>query len=155
MIGVIDVLGALLAFVGIWIFLLDRRKGFGPMLVALALLLTSGAFARDSGQWAASDPAIREWYRGLMMPDLPMSPCCGEADAYWADEIHVRDGKTYATVTDDRDDAPLGRPHIPNGTEVEVPNHKLKWDRGNPVGHGILFLSREGFVYCYVQPGGA
>ena len=77
MIGAIDVLGALLAFVGIWIFLLDRRKGFGPMLVALALLLTSGAFARDSGQWAASDPAIREWYRGLMMPDLPMSPCSG------------------------------------------------------------------------------
>jgi len=25
-----------------------------------------------------------------------------EADAYWADEIHVRDGITFATITDDR-----------------------------------------------------
>jgi hypothetical protein len=32
--------------------------------------------------------------------------CCGEADAYWADEIHVRDGKTFATITDDRPDEP-------------------------------------------------
>jgi len=40
-----------------------------------------------------------------------------EADAYWADEIHVRDGKTYATINDDRPDEPLGRPHIDNGTE--------------------------------------
>ncbi len=117
----------------------------------LVLLIAGSALARDSGQWANSDPAISNWYRSLMMPDLPQSPCCGEADAYWADEIHVRDGKTYATVTDDRPDAPLGRPHIANGTVIEVPNHKLKWDRGNPTGHGVLFLSREGFVYCFVQ----
>jgi len=47
--------------------------------------------------------------------------CCGEADAYWADEIHVRDGKTYATITDDRPDEARGRPHIDVGTEIENP----------------------------------
>jgi len=110
--------------------------------------------ARDLGQWEAGDPAIREWYQALMQPDNPAVSCCGEADAYWADEIHVRDGKTYATITDDRPDEPRRRPHVDVGTEIEIPNHKLKWDKSNPNGHGILFLSRGGYVYCYVQPGG-
>ena len=110
--------------------------------------------ARDLGQWEAVDPAIRQWYQALMQPDVPSASCCGEADAYWADEIHVRDGKTYATITDDREDGPRGRPHVEIGTEIEIPDHKLKWDRANPTGHGVLFLSRAGYVFCYVQPGG-
>jgi len=135
----------------------NRRRialycGWCAGVVALAL---GGAQARDIGQWEASDPAIRQWYKSLMRPDVPTSPCCGEADAYWADEVHVRDGKTFVTITDDRDDGPLGRPHVPNGTVVEVPDIKLKWDRGNPTGHGILFMSRSQYVFCYVQPGGA
>ena len=76
-------------------------------------------------------------------------------DAYWADEVHVRDGKTYVKITDDRPDEPRGRPHVEIGTEIEVPNHKLKWDKSNPTGHGVVFLSRAGYVYCFVQPGGA
>lgn len=126
---------------------------FGVSVLVFMLAMKAVA-ARDSGQWENSDPTIRAWYEGLMQPDAPTASCCGKSDAYWADEVHVRDGKTYATITDDRDDAPLGRPHVPNGTVIEIPNHKLKWDRGNPTGHGVLFLSRERHVYCYVQPGG-
>ncbi len=118
-------------------------------------LLIMPAAAHDSGQWEATDPAIRKWFQELMQPDIPTASCCGEADAYFADQIHFRDGKTYATITDDRPDAPRNRPHIDVGTEIEIPNHKLKWDRGNPTGHGIVFLSRAGYVFCYVQPGGA
>jgi len=44
----------------------------------------------------------------MMQPDVPNASCCGEADAYWANEIHVRDGNTYATITDDRPNEPLG-----------------------------------------------
>ena len=66
--------------------------------------------ARDLGQWENADPAIREWYQALMQPDVPTASCCGEADAYWADEIHVRDGKTYVIITDDRPDEPRGPP---------------------------------------------
>jgi hypothetical protein len=128
----------------------------GIGIVALVLLLALRlSHARDLGQWDAQDPALKEWYQSLMRPDAPTSSCCGEADAYWADEFHVRDGKTYATITDDRPDAPRGRPHVENGTEFEVPPEKLKWDRSNPTGHGVLFLSRQGYVFCYVQPGGA
>jgi hypothetical protein len=46
------------------------------------------------------------------------------------------------------------RPQIDIGTEIEMPNNKLKWDKSNPTGHGIVFLSRAGYVFCYVQPGG-
>jgi hypothetical protein len=111
--------------------------------------------ARDLGQWGAinNDPSVREWYQALMQPDMPNASCCGEADAYFADEVHVRDGKTYATITDDRPDEPRMRPHIDIGTEIEIPNNKLKWDKSNPTGHGVVFLSRAGYVFCYVQPG--
>jgi hypothetical protein len=135
-----------------------RTKHLGCWIIivtfAAVLIFIAVANAHDDNHGGVSDPAIQQWYRSLMQPDNPTSSCCGEADAYWADEFHVRDGKTYATITDDRDDAPLGRPHIENGTEVEIPNHKLKWDRANPTGHGVVFLSRQGFVFCYVQPGG-
>lgn len=127
----------------------------GCVLVLLVSLFVSWAYPRDLGQWEAGDPAIVAWYQGLMQPDNPKVSCCGEADAYWADEVHVRDGKTFITITDDRPDEPRKRPHIPSGTEFEVPNAKLKWDEGNPTGHGVLFLSRGGLVYCYVQPGGS
>lgn len=136
-----------------------RGKGWlaltGAGVLALILLLTLHfAHARDLGQWQNGDPSIVEWYQSLMQPDVPTASCCGEADAYWADEVHVKDGKVYAVITDDRPDEPRQRPHIDIGTEVEVPNNKLKWDRSNPTGHGIVFLSRGGYVFCYVQPGG-
>ena len=100
--------------------------------IVLGLVLGSMigvANARDLGQWEAVDPAIREWYQALMQPDVPTASCCGEADAYWADEVHVKDGKTYAIITDDRPDEPRRRPHIDVGTEIEIPNNKLKWDQ--------------------------
>jgi len=87
------------------------------------------------------------------LSDVPNAPCCGEADAYWADGVHVRDGKTYVTITDDRPDEPLGRPHLDVGTEIEIPNKKLKWDKGNPTGHGIVFLSRPVTYSVTFSPG--
>jgi hypothetical protein len=31
---------------------------------------------------------------------------------------------------------------------------KIKWDRGNPTGHGIIFIGGGDEVYCYLPPGG-
>lgn len=118
--------------------------------LVLSLLLP----IHDDGQWENTDPAVKEWYRTLMQPDVPLMSCCGEADAYYADEVHVRDGKTYASITDDRADEPRHRPHVAIGTEFEIPDNKLKWDRSNPTGHNVLFISRSGFVFCFVQGGG-
>jgi hypothetical protein len=110
--------------------------------------------AHDSGQWENTDPQTRKWFETLMQPDNPSISCCGEADAYWADEYEVKEGKLFAIITDTRDDGPLGRPHVAPGTRIEVPQHKLKWDSGNPTGHTVIFLSSGGAVYCYVQNGG-
>lgn len=125
------------------------------ILAALAIALTPMlACARDLGQWENSDPVVKQWYRSLMMPDLPTSPCCGEADAYYCDEIHVKDGRTFCSITDDRPDAPLRRPHLDVGTVIEIPDKKLTWKDGNPTGHAVVFVSREKTVYCFVQNGG-
>lgn len=124
------------------------------ILLAL-LLLTTSAQARDLGQWdTATDKDVVEWYRSLKQPDTNVS-CCGESDAYWADSFEMsKDGEYVAIITDERPDEPRKRPHVPVGTKVVVPNHKLKFDQGNPTGHGVIFLSTTGHVFCYLPPGG-
>ncbi|MBB5045910.1 hypothetical protein HNR60_000645 [Rhodopseudomonas rhenobacensis] len=134
-----------------------RRSWRGGLAALLGLGLAGGpapSLARDLGQWEGSDPQLREWYRSLMQPDFPTVSCCGEADAYWADSYEIQDGQYVAIITDPRPDAPLRRPHLEIGTRILVPNHKLKWDGGNPTGHGIIFLGGPGFVFCYLPPGG-
>lgn len=128
------------------------------LLVAyvLAMLFWTPVPARDLGQWANQDHAISEWYEHLMRPDYPSSSCCGEADAYWCDDISVKDGHTFCKITDDRNDEPLRRPHIAVGTVIAIPDEKLKWDNGNPTGHAIVFIatfwsSRDQSVLCFVQ----
>lgn len=117
-------------------------------------LMANGTQARDFGQWGDADAEIAQWYAGLRQPDNPKQSCCGEADAYFADQIVVEGDKVFAIITDDRPDGPLGRQHVPVGTRIEVPAHKYKFDAGNPTGHTIIFLSLSLNVYCFVQNGG-
>ncbi len=118
----------------------------GATVVVLAVIRSD---ARDLGQWQDDD--LSHWYASLMQPDNPSISCCGEADAYWADGIEVVGDKVFAIITDDRPDEPLRRLHIPVGTKIEIPPHKLKFDRGNPTGHAIVFMSATRQVYCFVQ----
>ena len=104
--------------------------------------------ARDNGQWANSPLQVREWFQGLMQPDNPAVSCCGEADAFEADTFEVAGDHYVAIITD-------GHGVLANGTRVVVPNTKMKWDKGNPTGHGIIFIGAGGQLYCYVTPGGA
>jgi hypothetical protein len=124
------------------------------VLGAVFGFLMSATHARDLGQWESGNPEIRDWYQALMQPDNPAVSCCGEADAYWADSFEVYGDQYVAIITDPRPDEPLRRKHIDAGTKIVVPNYKLKYDQSNPTGHGIIFLSRGDFVYCYVAPGG-
>lgn len=114
-----------------------------PILVLLSLLLSTRADPHDH------DHSHDEWYKSLMQPDNPTASCCGVADAYWCDDISVKNGKTFCAITDDQ--TIPGRPSLPLGTLFEIPDRKLKWDRGNPTGHAIVFLSSGGAVYCFVQ----
>jgi hypothetical protein len=120
-------------------------------MLAIAILF----FLMPIGSLRAHDhehPELNEWYATLMQPDNPTSSCCGEADAYYCDDYYARDGKAYCKITDDR--VVPGRPQVDVGTEIEIPDRKLKFDRGNPVGHAVVFLSSGGAVYCFVQNGG-
>ncbi len=113
----------------------------------VAMLAAAGwALAHDPDH-----PEHHHWYGSLMQPDNPSASCCGLADAYWCDDYFARDGKAYCRITDGRDDKPLERPHIPIGTEFEIPPYKLKFDRGNPTGHSVIFVNTEGHVWCFVQ----
>ncbi len=114
---------------------------------ALTLRLDRAA-ARDNGQWADRPENVRQWFQSLMQPDHPHVSCCGEADAFEADNFETESDHYVAIVTD-------GKGVIPSGTRIPVPNEKMKWDAGNPTGHGIIFIGKEGQIYCYVAPGGA
>jgi hypothetical protein len=120
---------------------------FVTAVACLNILGLSSAPARDNGQWENSPPHIRQWFQGLKQPDHPTVSCCGEADAYEADIFEVEADHYVAVITD-------GKGEIPNGTKILVPNHKIKWDEGNPTGHGIIFMGSQGQVLCYVAPGG-
>lgn len=125
------------------------------LLLAAVLLATP---VRDNGQWQSESPQVHRWFQNLMQPDNPTVSCCGESDAYEADNFEVEGDHYVAIITDTRPDAFSNgtfRPHIDPGTHIPVPNEKMKWDKGNPTGHGIIFLSAsDGHVYCYVAPAG-
>jgi hypothetical protein len=131
-------------------------------IVAFGMSLGRPVEARDNGQWGEMPSNIREWFKNLQRPDFPGS-CCGEADAYEADRFEIEGDHYVAIITDgsggpDVDDGEggmvPGKPTRQNGTRIKVPNEKMKWDAGNPTGHGVLFLSSGGDVFCYVTPGG-
>jgi hypothetical protein len=121
---------------------------FLPLAALAALAMIASAAARDNGRWSDSPAQIRQWFQSLMQPDNPSMSCCGEADAFEADTFEVEGDHYVAVITD-------GKGVVANGTRIPVPNRKMKWDAGNPTGHGIVFLQVGTLnVYCYVAPGG-
>ena len=109
------------------------------------LFIMAPATARDNGQWAGSPAAIHQWFQSPMQPTI--RTCRAAADAFEADTFEVEGDHYIAVVTG-------GKGVIAPGTRIPVPNEKMKWDAGNPTGHGIIFLGSQGQVYCYVAPGG-
>ncbi len=129
-----------------------RALSYFAICVVIAVFAVGFAHARGNGQWP--DDGISQWFRTLMQPDHPSVSCCGEADAYWADSYRVTtEGQYVAIITDERPDEPLRRPHIDVGTEIVIPQEKIKFNQGNPTGHGIVFIG-YGQLYCYLPPGG-
>ena len=126
-----------------------RNVWAAPWIVILTLMVIGvvAANAHDDGQWANMPENIRQWLRSLKQPDHPRVSCCGEADAFEADSFEVEGDHYVAVITN-------GKGVIANGTRIPVPNQKMKWDAGNPTGHGIIFIGPQGQVYCYVTPGG-
>lgn len=118
-------------------------------LLALVITLFSVvARSERSPRWDDAPMNVRHWFQELMQPEPNQyTSCCGEADAFEAD-LYTSIGANYdATITD-------GKGVWANGLHIFVPAGKVKWDQGNPTGHGILFLDTGGNVICYAPPGG-
>jgi len=107
---------------------------------------------RYDPEWENSPPLIRKWFQELMQPDNPGLSCCGEADSYEAD-LYEQDADSYVAIVTGQGPA-VNKLHIPEGTRLRVPTAKIKWDKGNPTGHGIIFLGRDYTNFCYVPPAG-
>jgi hypothetical protein len=119
--------------------------------VAILVLTPIGtvANARDEGQWTETPEHVRRWFETLKQPDHPRVSCCGDADAYEADSFEAEGDHYVAIITAHRHVK-----NIPVGTRIPVPNSKMKYDAGNPTGHGIIFIGPRQQVFCYVTPGG-
>lgn len=139
------------------------------LLSALLILAATPLYAGDSRALnPTNDPAIAAWFKDLKQPDNPRTSCCGEADAFEADQFETGADGTYTAIITD------GRGALANGLHVRVPPNKLGKYESNPTGHGVIFLhviTREEVeddenpygpgdigrivVYCYVEPQGA
>jgi len=107
---------------------------------------------RYDPEWENSPPLVRKWFQELMQPDRPGFSCCGEADSYEAD-LYEQDGESYIAIITGQGPA-VNKLRIPEGTRLRVPTTKIKWDKGNPTGHGIIFIGRDYTIFCYVPPAG-
>lgn len=129
-----------------------RNVALGVLLGLLFGCALGSVKAHDYGQ--NSDPDIKAWFESLRQPDNAPAPCCGTSDGYWCDDLHVKGGRSFCTITDDR--IIPGRPEIPVGTEIQIPDAKMmngKQSHGNPTGHAIVFLNGGGtYVYCFILP---
>jgi hypothetical protein len=131
-----------------------RNVALGILLGLLFGCALGSVKAHDYGQ--NSDPDIKAWFESLIQPDNAPASCCGVADGYWCDDLHVRGGKSFCTITDDR--VIPQRAPIPVGTEIQIPDNKMldgKVANGNPTGHSIVFLnSGATIVYCFILSSG-
>ena len=128
-------------------------SALGSRVWGLVTKLPSNVWqVRYDPEWENSPPLVRKWFQELMQPDNPGYSCCGEADSYEAD-LYEQDGESYIAIITGQGPA-VNKLHIPEGTRLRVPTTKIKWDKGNPTGHGIIFVGRDYTIYCYVPPAG-
>lgn len=140
------------------------------LLVAAFLvgcLSPTPGYSRPSERWAQASPERKEFFEKAHMPDSPRVSCCGKADAYEADDIdddghgHVvailtcsdpENCVEHDPICDEEGDC-FPRP-LP-GTRIVIPTEKVlkPHQPDNFSGHGWVFLSAQGAVYCYAFPG--
>jgi hypothetical protein len=120
---------------------------------AIAALLPTCASAKYHGQ--DRDSALGKWFGSLLRPDrppeVPLASCCGEGDAYEADDYKDMGDHYHVVITDGSEKRfPDGsrRIPIPNGLAFDVPKDRpgqkgkvTPPQDGNPTGHAQLFLS--------------
>ena len=90
-----------------------------------------------------------EWFRSLHRQDG--RNCCAEYDAVWAEWVGTENGMYVVEITGggprDHEWAPIGRRYL-------VGQEFIVWNRGNPLGRPIMFLSPSTLEpLCFVPAG--
>lgn len=103
----------------------------------------------------------QSWIQAVRQPDNRQVSCCGDGDAYIADEFQTIGGNLFAVVTGDYQPLPGEEYQIvrqlKKGDKILIPPNKInkaREDGANPTTHGIVFISPgTGEVLCYFFPG--
>lgn len=132
------------------------------LLIAAAVLFVATSATCNAAGWDSNDPKIKAWFA-----EAPVRSCCGEGDAYEADEfLDAKDGVTLIITDDGKNlchdewDEEGGtykscKTAVPAGTRIFVPEDKLKYAPKNPTGHGVVFLRQGNLeVICAWLPSG-
>jgi hypothetical protein len=97
--------------------------------------LASAALAFDNGQYDNVPPDIRAWFKSVMAPNGV--PCCDISDGHRT-EYDVRNGAYWVPI---------------EGNWMEVPEHAIIKDHGNPVGQAVVWYVRHRgsiIISCFV-----
>lgn len=105
------------------------------------------------------------WVQTVQRPDLPGASCCGEADAYIADDFEVVNGELFMIITSDypppagysdEEGNPVTPPpntfHASKGMRIKIPPEKMvtRPEHTNRSPHGVIFMSSSGAVFCAI-----
>jgi hypothetical protein len=121
--------------------------------ICAALMAAATIVAAPAAHTHSADVEFAEWMMSLKQPDNPIASCCGPADQFYVERYEA------SAV------APGGFRAMVDGEWIEVPAHKVVWDRVNPTGRGVIFLStrsdfpvtgdkKDAIVFCFVPGAG-
>ena len=119
--------GLLIAFIGIWVDVLDNQNRYIlPLLISGILTLAVSSAIAQEHHHPPQDQTIHErFYSTWMMPDNRTMPCCHNQDCSPA-ESRVEDGNWVARKVGG------------DGDWIAVPPEKIEHDRQSPDGRSHL-----------------
>jgi len=111
------------------------RRFVQAALLTLTATLAPAALAFDNGQYSDVPADIRAWFKSVMAPNGV--PCCDISDGHRT-EYDVRDGAYWVPI---------------EGQWMLVPERAVIRDRGNPVGHAVVWYVHHAgkiIISCFV-----
>jgi hypothetical protein len=111
-------------------------RKLAPIALLLAACGVAGtALAFDNGQYENVPADIRAWFKGVIAPNGV--PCCDISDGH-ATEYDFRAGAYWVPI---------------EGQWMQVPEHAVIRDHGNPVGQAVVWYVHHGggiVISCFV-----
>lgn len=104
----------------------------------IGLCSVGNAVARDNGRYFEAPEHIRQWFNEQVSPDTNR-PCCSVADGFETQE-KLENGQYWVII---------------ESKWYPVPPSKVIHDKGNPLGHPVVWYMRPPFYEVDSDPLGA